>query len=158
MCGIFGSIGINKINKKKFYQIALHARQRGRDSSGLIYYDSNKYKVNRADYDIKQLLEKESNLETNVIMGHSRLITNGLSDNQPVVKDGICVIHNGIIVNDQEIWDSLDLQRNFNSKFFLSGHSRAQFWIPSPKWGSWYDRMSQMFMVQMFMVHRMNQM
>jgi glutamine---fructose-6-phosphate transaminase (isomerizing) len=113
MCGIFGSIGINKINKKKFYQIALHARQRGRDSSGLIYYDSNKYKVNRADYDIKQLLDKESNLETNVIMGHSRLITNGLADNQPVVKDGICVIHNGIIVNDQEIWDSLDLQRNF---------------------------------------------
>ena len=41
-------------------------------------------------------------------MGHSRLVTNGsqLNDlnNQPVVKDGIIGIHNGIIVNENELW------------------------------------------------------
>jgi glucosamine 6-phosphate synthetase-like amidotransferase/phosphosugar isomerase protein len=41
-------------------------------------------------------------------IGHSRLVTNGsqLKDhnNQPVVKDGIVGIHNGIIVNVEELW------------------------------------------------------
>lgn len=35
------------------------------------------------------------------------MITNGLSDNQPVVRGGICVIHNGIIVNDAEVWNHI---------------------------------------------------
>lgn len=46
-------------------------------------------------------------------MGHSRLITNGLFDNQPVVRDGICLIHNGIIVNEQEVWDAVNLTPEF---------------------------------------------
>lgn len=46
-------------------------------------------------------------------MGHSRLITNRLSDNQPVVRDGLCVIHNGIIVNDEEVWRILNLNRYY---------------------------------------------
>jgi glutamine---fructose-6-phosphate transaminase (isomerizing) len=44
-------------------------------------------------------------------MGHSRLITNGLSDNQPVLRDGICVLHNGIIVNDEAIWGKIGKSR-----------------------------------------------
>jgi len=46
-------------------------------------------------------------------MGHSRLITNGLTDNQPVVRDDICVLHNGIIVNDEELWLQLNVKRKF---------------------------------------------
>ena len=42
------------------------------------------------------------------ITGHSRLVTNGLQsspeNNQPVVADGAVGIHNGIIVNDGELW------------------------------------------------------
>lgn len=37
-------------------------------------------------------------------MGHSRLVTNGAADNQPVYRDEVVVIHNGIIVNDVEAW------------------------------------------------------
>ena len=44
-------------------------------------------------------------------MGHSRLITNGLNDNQPVIRDGVSVIHNGIIVNNDNIWKNLDVSR-----------------------------------------------
>ena len=44
-------------------------------------------------------------------MGHSRLITNGLSDNQPVIREDILALHNGIIVNDSEIWNKLQSKR-----------------------------------------------
>lgn len=112
MCGIFGLISDCKINNAHLQQLALHALQRGRDSSGLLYYDRDAYIINRADYDIKKLLRKKV-LHTNIVMGHSRLITNGLKDNQPVVREGICVFHNGIIVNDNEIWSSLNIPRYF---------------------------------------------
>ncbi len=113
MCDIFGIISGREVNKKHLRILALYSRRRGRDSSGLVYYDNNEYKVVRADYDIVQLLNKVHWSGSNVVMGHSRLITNGLFDNQPVVRDGIFVIHNGIIVNEQEIWESLNLQRHF---------------------------------------------
>jgi glutamine---fructose-6-phosphate transaminase (isomerizing) len=111
MCGIFGLIASREINRDHIDHLALHARQRGRDSSGLIYHGGDAYTVKRADYDIKQLLANQNHFSTSVAMGHSRLITNGLADNQPVVRDGICVIHNGIITNNEAIWDSLSLTR-----------------------------------------------
>lgn len=113
MCGIFGIISDSEVNRSHLNKLALHARQRGRDSSGLIFYKDSVYSVKRADYDINRLLKKNSNLHANVVMGHSRLITNGLSDNQPVVRDGICLLHNGIIVNDNEVWESIGFKRQF---------------------------------------------
>jgi glucosamine--fructose-6-phosphate aminotransferase (isomerizing) len=45
------------------------------------------------------------------IIGHSRLVTNGHhfhnDNNQPVQRDDIVAIHNGIIVNDQQLWQTL---------------------------------------------------
>jgi len=42
------------------------------------------------------------------IIGHSRLVTNGTqqssSNNQPVIKDGVVGVHNGIIVNCENLW------------------------------------------------------
>jgi hypothetical protein len=113
MCGIFGAISNGTINEKNLRSLAMYSRQRGFDSSGLVYNKENEYTITRADYDIMKLLKKDKWSGSNVVMGHSRLITNGLYDNQPVVRDGIFVIHNGIIVNEQEIWDSLDIQRHF---------------------------------------------
>ena len=114
MCGIFGIISDCEINRNHLRKLALHARQRGRDSSGLLYLNKVGYKVKRADYDIAKLLKKHSNEHFGVIMGHSRLITNGLSDNQPVVRDGISLIHNGIIVNEEELWSSIDIERKYH--------------------------------------------
>jgi glucosamine--fructose-6-phosphate aminotransferase (isomerizing) len=112
MCGIFGIIAKSNINQEHLSQLAHHARQRGRDSSGLIIHSGDKYKVTRADYDIKRLLQKQGKISTDFVMGHSRLITNGLGDNQPVVRGGIVVIHNGIIVNDEAIWQDLPIERS----------------------------------------------
>ncbi len=113
MCGIFGGINTENIKIKEIKKLASFARQRGRDSSGIVYFDSQKYITKRADFDINKLFEKQKKIETKFIMGHSRLITNGLSDNQPVVRDGLILIHNGIIVNDSKIWEDISIDRKF---------------------------------------------
>ncbi len=111
MCGIFGIISENRIDVSSLNVLAEHARQRGRDSSGLVFETDAAYDVKRADKDIKWLLKRCDYKKSRVVFGHSRLITNGLTDNQPVVRGDIFVIHNGIIVNHEEIWKSIPAKR-----------------------------------------------
>ncbi|NOL50817.1 glucosamine 6-phosphate synthetase [Pelistega suis] len=113
MCGIFGVIAQQAIVKEDFKKLVQHSRQRGRDSSGLVYLENHQYRISRADYDVVKLLSKERPYHSHVILGHSRLITNGLGDNQPVIRGDICAIHNGIIVNDDEVWDKLKVNRQY---------------------------------------------
>jgi glucosamine--fructose-6-phosphate aminotransferase (isomerizing) len=113
MCGIFGSITPSKIEKSKFKKLVQHSQQRGKDSSGLIVYKNETYFIDRADYPIQKLLQKVEPFDSNIVLGHSRLITNGLSDNQPIVSDEMCVIHNGIIVNEDEIWSQINIKRKY---------------------------------------------
>ncbi len=112
MCGIFGIIS-KSINKTDLRQLVKHSKQRGVDSSGLVHLKSGVYHVDRADYSIERLLKVVSPYNSSVVFGHSRLITNGLGDNQPVVRGSIAVIHNGIIVNEEEVWSNLNRQRHF---------------------------------------------
>ena len=105
MCGIFGSINVNDWDSLEF--IIDHARRRGRDSSGIVAYTkAGRYDCVRADYDIKRLKRSELELikSSTAVFGHSRLITDGFLDNQPVIRDNIFVIHNGIITNSESIW------------------------------------------------------
>lgn len=111
MCGIFGIISSTSINKKDFRTLLKHSQQRGKDSSGLIYTVGSKYFISRADYSIKKLVNELNPYSSNIVLGHSRLITNGLEDNQPVVRDGVCVIHNGIVVNHESLWDKINKKR-----------------------------------------------
>tara|TARA_B110000008_G_scaffold279970_1_gene330139 strand:+ start:5732 stop:7552 length:1821 start_codon:yes stop_codon:yes gene_type:complete len=115
MCGIFGSINVN--DWKSVEAILEHARRRGRDSSGVVAYKKQQhYECVRADFDIKKLKQTELNLfkSSEVIFGHSRLITDGFFDNQPVITDNIFVIHNGIVTNADAIWkDYPHLTRKF---------------------------------------------
>ena len=107
MCGIFGQISKDRVNKKNLLVLAKHAKQRGVDSSGLIHFQNSEYQVDKADKDIEKLLSQVNPYNSNIVLGHSRLITNGLNDNQPVIKKNLCVIHNGIITNEKEIWENL---------------------------------------------------
>jgi glucosamine--fructose-6-phosphate aminotransferase (isomerizing) len=113
MCGIFGIISQNKIDKKDLKLLVKHSQQRGKDSSGLIYLDNEHYQICRADHDIDKLLNKTKPYHSPIVFGHSRLITNGLSDNQPVIRDNVFVLHNGIIVNDDDIWKDLKVERKY---------------------------------------------
>lgn len=114
MCGFIGVITIrSSVNFHKPKMLIIQSRQRGRDSSGLLYLENDKYSVVRADFDIKKLLHKVNLKNAPIVLGHSRLITNGLADNQPVIRDNMVAVHNGIIVNNDEVWSELTVERKY---------------------------------------------
>jgi glucosamine--fructose-6-phosphate aminotransferase (isomerizing) len=111
MCGIFGILSPDKISSAELGLLARHSEQRGKDSSGLFMSDGKSLNVYRADRSIRTLLKEVRLPLSGFVMGHSRLITNGLSDNQPVYRDGVGVIHNGIVVNHESLWLCVNKQR-----------------------------------------------
>jgi len=111
MCGIFGIVSSSPVAESDLGVLVKQARQRGRDSSGLLTFDGEGYQAYRADYPITRLLKEVRPQSSRLVLGHSRLITNGLADNQPVVRDDICVLHNGIVVNDEAIWPQIGKAR-----------------------------------------------
>lgn len=113
MCGIFGSIAPTQVNKSHLKTLVSYSRQRGIDSSGIAYFSESNYEINRANYDISKLIRKVHWEKSKVVLGHSRLVTNGLLDNQPAVRDNIFLIHNGILVNEEEIWSKVNAKRHF---------------------------------------------
>jgi glutamine---fructose-6-phosphate transaminase (isomerizing) len=130
MCGIFGIIlkpgtsypaGSVKGSLKK---IALFSESRGKDSSGIAFRNvpAGTIDVIKGDIPVSSLIKNELYdrylAETFrqykagngfSVFGHARLVTNGSQlhevNNQPVIKDGILVIHNGIIVNVDQLWE-----------------------------------------------------
>lgn len=111
MCGIFGIISTSFIASDEIELLADHAEQRGKDSSGLFFAEKDGYQIYRATKAVSALLKDVDTASSSFVMGHSRLITNGLSDNQPVYRDAVCVIHNGIVVNHDAIWSQIDKNR-----------------------------------------------
>lgn len=108
--------------------LGLLSEARGKDSSGLVFRDDagSALRVFKGAIPISDLLSRpeiadairtqaghvSSDAATPArifaAMGHARLVTNGThvndDNNQPVVKDGVVAIHNGIIVNADELW------------------------------------------------------
>lgn len=111
MCGIFGVVSSSPVIEGELNVLVKHSQQRGRDSSGLVTHVDDAYHVYRADYPITRLLKEVRPQVSHLVLGHSRLITNGLADNQPVVRDGVAVLHNGIVVNDEAIWAEIGKTR-----------------------------------------------
>lgn len=115
MCGIFGIVN----NEKKsaigpvFKKLARLSTRRGSDSSGVILAtnSSDSVGVYRSDENIHRLQKEIIFDNSSYAAGHSRLITNALNENQPVVRDNIIVLHNGIVVNEQEIWSDLNVEK-----------------------------------------------
>ena len=112
MCGIFGVLSKNKINKKDFKKLALLSRERGKDSSGFLILNKHYY-IKKYARDVKETINKLIPLIDNFAMGHSRLITNSTQDNQPILREEICCIHNGIIVNFKELFSKFQLNQKF---------------------------------------------
>jgi glutamine---fructose-6-phosphate transaminase (isomerizing) len=127
MCGIFGIITSknstysNKFLTESINKLACLSEIRGKDSSGLCAFNQidRKIDVIKGPISIRQLLKHEiiknkiSSAFTNkyharYVFGHARLVTNGTqlndSNNQPTVKDGIIGVHNGIVVNVEDLW------------------------------------------------------
>lgn len=124
--------------KKSLSTLARLSESRGKDSSGFVFRSESEkqMQVFKGSVTLNYLLKRQEvkdqidkmigtsqhnssggRKSTFAVMGHSRLVTNGSqindANNQPVVKDGIVGIHNGIIVNENELWSlHSDLQRS----------------------------------------------
>lgn len=118
MCGIFGFVDFNnKINRKKdvFYKLNKLSRRRGKDSTGVfLLNDCVEYSCIlpvSSDIFVKTENFKKEVLpfihNAGFVLGHCRLATNGeangLINNQPLIKDGLVLAHNGIIVNTDDL-------------------------------------------------------
>jgi glutamine---fructose-6-phosphate transaminase (isomerizing) len=139
MCGIFGIIikPQTTISSKSISsilrRIAILSESRGKDSSGVAFRNGSDFTIQviKGDIPIRQLLksnEYDLQLKNNLnsfnqgkefaAFGHARLVTNGSQlreeNNQPVLKDGMIIIHNGIIVNNDKLWKQhSDLKRDY---------------------------------------------
>lgn len=136
MCGIWGisdegadlsrQLLANIIKK-----LMILSETRGKDASGIAIMQEKKLNVLRKARSSNELLKDREFirfLERNIInsssehiwiTGHSRLVTNGTQynpcNNQPVVKGDVVLVHNGIIVNEDELWSKMpDRSRDFD--------------------------------------------
>lgn len=148
MCGIFG-LNINKsLNmsdrciKSVTKDLFLLSESRGKEASGICTRRNNKlivYKSKLAASEFirtttfKKLLSNLSlNNDKNInFFGHSRLVTDGseesYNNNQPVAKNGITCVHNGIIVNSKKLWHEfsfLNRESDLDTEVFVGilGH------------------------------------
>lgn len=131
MCGIGGVLKKKSEpvsdSIKKFEKLLLLSESRGKDASGLTIISDKVASIIRVPNSSKFLFETpeykselanilNSSETTSGFIGHTRLATNGsISDNtnnQPVVRDGICCIHNGVITNSEALLKSLNLKHN----------------------------------------------
>jgi len=142
MCGIFGVVFTETDHthlrdmRGLVKALFLLSESRGKEASGLAISGASGMMVIRAQMLASELTsghqftEAFGHIKTmrpeargtppsiNTIIGHSRLVTNGRSDvpknNQPVVKMGAVLVHNGIVTNVDELWHAHpSLERDF---------------------------------------------
>ena len=135
MCGIWGIANLNcridnKVLIKIIKKLMVLSEIRGKEASGVSILKGDKLSVLRKakashellkDKDFKTLIQDRilaGSSEDTLIIGHSRLVTNGSQyrpeNNQPVTKKNIALVHNGIIVNCDELWTNVEgMEKNF---------------------------------------------
>jgi len=124
MCGIFGVVATRDASKTEALLRALFrlSESRGKEASGIAGIAGDVIHVLKSPVPSTELLKTKmyaSYVERVVdrprgdrspvaVIGHSRLVTNGAqtehSNNQPVCVAEIAGVHNGIIVNEDELW------------------------------------------------------
>lgn len=135
MCGIWGISNLNNKLAPNLLEEIIHSlmvlsESRGKEASGVAVLQQNNMVVLRKAIPATKLIQgneykelinkyiKESNVEDIFIIGHSRLVTNGSqyhpNNNQPVVKKDIALVHNGIIVNADDIFrEETETEKNY---------------------------------------------
>ena len=138
MCGIYGLVCGNECNidSTEFFHIIERlcklSESRGKEASGVVMCtDDAMYTFKSATpatamlkttefLRIKQhLKESLRNNQNFSLIGHSRLVTNGSANdnfnNQPVIRGKSICIHNGIVVNVDQLWDEFpEMSRESN--------------------------------------------
>lgn len=127
MCGIFGivlaenskiSLEVLESTANDLFKLS---EARGKESAGLAVRDGGPIQVFKQPIPasvmirsrvyrriIQDTFRDHRRTASGVLIGHSRLVTNGFQEhndnNQPVIADGLVAIHNGIITNDADLW------------------------------------------------------
>lgn len=126
MCGIFGLVAAKRseLDYQKCRQIVdqlfVLSESRGKEAAGLAFLIANKIEVYKSPQAATALIKseeyekiwqkKEDDGEIFALIGHARLVTNGSqlinSNNQPVIKEDLVAVHNGIITNVDWLWQN----------------------------------------------------
>jgi len=114
MCGIMGyyCFGEKRPNKEKITTMFALLESRGRDASGFAFIRGGKLIVNKEAVRSSVLVNKTAwkNLELpQILIAHTRAKTQGTErnnkNNHPLFdSSGLCIVHNGMIWNDREIF------------------------------------------------------
>ncbi len=129
MCGIMGyySFGKTMPDKEKITNMFSLLESRGRDASGYAFIKDNNLVVNKAAIKSSEFIKtedwKELTLPASMIL-HTRMKTQGSeknnANNHPLFsKNGIAIVHNGIIYNDKEIFGKKQRDAEVDSESIL---------------------------------------
>jgi len=115
MCGIMGYYAFGKVmpDKEKITNMFTALESRGTDASGFAYIRNNKLIVHKAPVSSSVLVKSKEWTDLDlpkIMIMHTRLKTKGDQknnmNNHPLfTKDGLCIVHNGMIYNDDELFN-----------------------------------------------------
>lgn len=136
MCGIMGyyCFGEKRPNKEKITTMFALLESRGRDASGFAFIRGGKLIVNKEAVRSSQLVNKPAwkNLELpRIMIAHTRAKTQGTErnnkNNHPLFNSsGLCIVHNGMIWNDREIFAKTKRDAEVDSLAILEVLSRKK--------------------------------
>ena len=182
MCGIFGAVATPKSNldQKDLRKLILAffrlSERRGKDASGIIAVGSQSFQVYKSPVCASKMiktkyfcevldnaLKRYDEGESFCVSGHTRMVTGGSEqyshNNQPILKDEMALLHNGIIVNDKILWSSnTQIKRKFevDSEILLSLISQKESASPNLL-RSFQDSISQVKGANTFALFRSNE-
>ncbi len=129
MCGIMGYYSFGKTipDKEKITNMFSLLETRGRDACGFAFIEDNNLIVHKKPIKSSELI-KEADWESltlpQVMILHTRMKTQGSeknnANNHPLFsKNGIAIVHNGIIYNDKEIFGKKERDAEVDSESIL---------------------------------------
>jgi glutamine---fructose-6-phosphate transaminase (isomerizing) len=136
MCGIFGFVASPESSFKLdllpelLENLFVLSESRGKDASGIAVLTSDNITIYKRPMRARNLIRQREFKQLTraiingnessqlAIVGHARMVTNGHQEhhfnNQPVTKHGMVCLHNGIIVNDQPLWNDIpNIEREY---------------------------------------------
>jgi asparagine synthetase B (glutamine-hydrolysing) len=132
MCGIFGILvdrtaDFNSVILKNIInQLFILSESRGKEASGIAVFSDGRTNVIKEPLAARHFIRKKEYIQfldeiangiteessitkkSIIVIGHTRLATNGTntdsSNNHPIICGNVVGVHNGIVVNDGDIW------------------------------------------------------
>ena len=131
MCGIFGVITHESHHRRDWIEHTVErlfklSESRGKEAAGIALLTTDAIRIYKEDTSASEMITRrqyrqlfQDSLDSGqngngrpacpiAIIGHSRLVTTGAQNvhdnNQPVISENIVGIHNGIVVNHDDLW------------------------------------------------------